>query len=297
MANKLNENSVMLSVLLASYNHEKYVESAVRSIMEQRGVDFELVVVDDGSLDKSPEILKRLSDELGFRFVHRPNKGLIATCVELLSYARGKYFCTFASDDVMPAGRLARQVGYLQAHPQAVACFGQVKPMTEEGVVSADVDPVFLQAVPEIHFDEIFLGIKALHGCAEMFVTEKVRAVGGYDQRFFFEDYPLYLKVLDVYGPQPVLPDLVCCHYREHGNNVHANHNRMYAEFLNIISQYKEHRLYKKAVRNWKTKWFSALAYDQKLEALRRLPELANFSLSFILRFPKLFVPKVFLKC
>ena len=286
----------MVSVLLASYNHEKYIEAAVRSVMEQKGVAFELIVLDDGSKDKSPEILEKLSAELKFRYIHRENKGVVATLNEMLELARGKYFCTFSSDDIMPPDRLRKQSDYLVSHPEAAGCFGQVKPMSENGIVSENLDPVFLKSVPEIRFEEFFLGLKPLHGCAEMFVTEKVRRLGGYDTRFFFEDYPLYLKVLYEYGPQPVLPDIVCCHYRDHGNNMHANHNRMYAEFLRIIEWYKDHKLYSQAVKNWKANWFSALAYAQKGEALKRLPQLATFSAAFFKRLPKLFIPRMFLK-
>ena len=286
----------MVSVLLASYNHEKYIESAVRSVMEQKGVAFELIVLDDGSKDKSPEILEKLSAELKFRYIHRENKGVVATLNEMLELARGKYFCTFSSDDIMPPDRLRKQSDYLVSHPEAAGCFGQVKSMSENGIVSENLDPVFLKSVPEIRFEEFFLGLKPLHGCAEMFVTEKVRRLGGYDTRFFFEDYPLYLKVLYEYGPQPVLPDIVCCHYRNHGNNMHANHNRMYAEFLRIIELYKDHKLYSQAVKNWKANWFSALAYAQKGEALKRLPQIATFSAAFFKRLPKLFIPRMFLK-
>ncbi len=286
----------VVSVLLASYNHEKYVETAVRSVMEQKGVPFELIVLDDGSKDSSPEILEKLSAELKFRYIHRENKGVIATLNEMLELARGKYFCTFSSDDIMPPDRLKKQSDYMQSHPNAVACFGQVKPMSEEGVVEDSVDSVYMQAVPEIHFEEIFLGEKALHGCAEMFVTEKVRQLGGYDARFFFEDYPLYLKVLYEFGQQPVSADIVCCYYRGHGDNMHFNHSRMYSEFLRIIELYKEHRLYQQALKNWKAKWFSALAYAQKGEALKRLPQLASLSPVFLKRLPKLFIPRMFLK-
>ena len=286
----------MVSVLLASYNHEKYIEAAVRSVMEQKGVAFELIVLDDGSKDKSPEILEKLSAELKFRYIHRENKGVVATLNEMLELARGKYFCTFSSDDIMPPDRLRKQSDYLVSHPEAAGCFGQVKPMSENGIVSENLDPVFLKSVPEIRFEEFFLGLKPLHGCAEMFVTEKVRRLGGYDTRFFFEDYPLYLKVLYEYGPQPVLPDIVCCHYRDHGNNMHANHNRMYAEFLRIIALYKDHKLYSQAVKNWKANWFSALAYAQKGEALKRLPQLATFSAAFFKRWPKLFIPRTVAK-
>ncbi len=286
----------VVSVLLASYNHEKYVETAVRSVMEQKGVPFELIVLDDGSKDSSPEILEKLSAEFKFRYIHRENKGVIATLNEMLELARGKYFCTFSSDDIMPPDRLKKQSDYMQSHPNAVACFGQVKPMSEDGVVEDLVDGVYMQAVPEIHFEEIFLGEKALHGCAEMFVTEKVRLLGGYDTRFFFEDYPLYLKVLYEFGPQPVSADIVCCYYREHGDNMHSNHSRMYNEFLRIIELYKEHRLYQQAMKNWKAKWFSALAYAQKGEALKLLPQLASLSPVFLKRLPKLFIPRMFLK-
>ena len=286
----------VVSVLLASYNHEKYVETAVRSVMEQKGVPFELIVFDDGSKDSSPEILEKLSAELKFRYIHRENKGVIATLNEMLELARGKYFCTFSSDDIMPPDRLKKQSDYMQSHPNAVACFGQVKPMSEDGFVEDLVDGVYMQAVPEIHFEEIFLGEKALHGCAEMFVTEKVRQLGGYDTRFFFEDFPLYLRVLYEFGPQPVSADIVCCYYRDHGDNMHSNHSRMYSEFLRIIELYKEHRLYQQALKNWKAKWFSALAYAQKGEALKLLPQLASLSPVFLKRLPKLFIPRMFLK-
>lgn len=286
----------LVSVLLASYNHENFVEAAVRSVMSQKGVPFELIVLDDGSKDSSPEILERLSEELKFRYIHRENKGVIATLNEMLELARGKYFCTFSSDDVMPPDRLARQVQYMESHPDAVSCFGQVVAMRENGTLEKYMEPVYLQAVPEITFEELFLGKKALHGCAEMFVTKVVRDLGGYDSQFFFEDFPLYLKVVYEFGPQPVLANVVCCYYREHGCNMHCDHSKMYAEFLRIIALYKNHALYPKALRNWKAKWFAALAYKDKGEAIRRLPQLASLSSMFLKRLPKLFIPSFLLK-
>ena len=116
------EHMPLVSVLLASYNHEKYVEAAVRSVMEQKGVDFELVVIDDGSTDHSPDILEKLQGELGFRYIHRENKGFVPTMNELLSLARGKYFCSFASDDIMPPDRLKKQSDFMERHPRSVAC-------------------------------------------------------------------------------------------------------------------------------------------------------------------------------
>ena len=285
-----------VSVILPSYNHEPYVESAVRSVMEQTGVDFELIVIDDGSKDRSPEILKRLSEELGFMFIHRPNKGVVATLNEALSLARGLYVCSFSSDDIMPPDRLKNQSDFLDAHPEAVACFGQVMPLFDDGKLG-EMDVRYLRSVPQVSFKESFLGQKALHGCAEMFVREKILAIGGYDNRYYFEDYPLYLKILDHYGPQPVSKDFVCCYYREHGDNLHVNHDRIYGEILRLLAEnYSSHPLYKKAVRAWKSNWFSAVAAQSKLKALRLIPRVISLSPRFWFRLPKLFIPRKLLK-
>jgi len=129
-----------------------------------------------------------------------------------------------------------------------------------------------------------------------MFVREEILVIGGYDGRYYFEDYPLYLKILYNYGPQPVLDDVVCCYYREHGGNMHVNHDRIYREILRVLENYSEHPLYPEAVRCWKANWFSAVAAQSKLEAIRLIPKVISLSPKFWLRVPKLFIPRKLLK-
>lgn len=284
----------LVSVLLASYNHERFVEASVRSVMAQKGVAFELLVLDDGSSDASPEILAKLSREFGFKFLHRANKGLVKTLNELLGMARGKYFCTFSSDDVMPAGRLRLQAEFLEAHPEYVACYGQVREMLPDGSAGRR-DPRYERALPEASFEELFLGKKALHGCADFIRTREFRELGGYDERFLAEDFPSHLALSSRYGSLAVV-DIDCCTYRLHSTNVHYDSEKIYRGFLAALELYKEHPLYRSAVRRFKSAWFSELAYVNKREALRRLPELASFTPVFFKRFLKLFIPKRFLR-
>lgn len=290
------EQFPLVSVLLASYNHAPYVEAAIRSIMDQKGVNFELIVIDDGSKDDSPVILEKLSKELGFRYVHRPNKGVVATCNELLSMARGKYFCTFASDDVMPAGRLAEQSDYLQKHPQYIACFGQIKQMDSNGLVSAKFDPRYLRSIPQVTFEQFFLGEREVHGCSEMLDVAVFRELGGFDASIGQEDFPMILRLLHKCSPLPVIKT-ACCHYRIHGNNMSAansveNVDFLYKNMLDTVDCYKDHPLYKKAKKLWKARYFSALCNCCKREALKRLPELASATPFFWLRTLKLILPK-----
>ncbi len=285
----------LVSVLLASYNHEKYVEAAVRSIMKQEGVAFELLVIDDGSTDSSPEILERLSKELNFKYYHRPNKGFVPTLNELLSEARGKYFCTFASDDIMAPGRLCVQSNFLENHPEKMVCFGLIQLMDGEGNLANSPDARYLRSVPEVTFEEFFLGKKELHGCSEMLRLEAFRKLGGYDESFPFEDFPLWLKLLKKYGSVPVLPN-VCTYYRCHGDNMSSDGDLMYGTFLEVLKLYRDEPLYRKAQNIWKSHWFSNLAFHHKKEAFFRLPQLASFSWPFLKRFPKLLIPRCLLK-
>lgn len=285
----------LVSVLLASYNHEAYVEAAIRSILSQQGVSFELIVIDDGSTDQSPLILESLSKKLGFQFITRPNQGFVSTMNELAKLARGRYFCSFASDDIMPAGRLMIQSTFMEEHPNVPVCFGQTMEMNASGTLELNLDERFLKGVPEVTFEELFLGQKALHGCTEMIRRDLFFEVGGYDSRFFFEDFPLWLRLSYQYGPLPVLEN-VFCYYRLHGNNMHLNHEKMYSELLRVIDLYSEHPLYKRAVWHCKSNWFSSLTYSNKMKALQMFFKLASPSWMFLRRVPKLFIPRRFLK-
>lgn len=289
------EEVPLVSVLLASYNHEAYVEAAVRSIMSQQGVSFELIVIDDGSPDQSPSILKSLSESLSFTLIVRPNKGFVPTMNDLVSHARGKYLCSFASDDVMPAGRLLLQSTFMEEHPKVPVCFGQAIQMDSKGNKESSVDVRFLKGMPSVSFEELFLGQKGLHGCTEMIRREMHLSIGGYDERFNFEDYPLWLKLSHEHGSLPVLKE-VFCYYRVHGKNMHLDHQKMYSAFLEIIKLYRDHPLYEKARRHWKSNWFSRLAGSDKKEALKMFFKLASPSWVFWRRVPKLFIPQKFLK-
>jgi len=269
----------------------------VRSVMEQKEVNFEFLVIDDGSQDESPKILQKLSEELGFYFLARENKGMVPTLNELAGMAKGEYIRTMASDDIMPDGCLKIQLDYMIANPKAPACFGQIKRIFPDSKLEKEPWDNFLKNIPSVSFEDLFLFKKQIHGCSEFIRRSAFDCVGGYSSKFKIEDYPLWLAFSYKYGDLPIIPDVVC-HYRIHadGKNMHRQLAFMYAQFLEIIAEYKSHKLYCKSLRSLKSGWFSILAYSNKKEAFLRLPEFFSFSWVFFRRFPKLFIPKCFLK-
>jgi hypothetical protein len=102
----------LVSVVIPSFNHAKYVAAALRSVFAQSWRNVEIVVIDDGSSDASPSLIAELLRDSPFpqRFVARANRGAPATLNEGVALARGDYFQFLNSDDWLAPSRIARMV-------------------------------------------------------------------------------------------------------------------------------------------------------------------------------------------
>ena len=109
-----------ISVLLPVHNGVPYIEEALRSVMGQTFTDIEIVVIDDGSTDETPDILARLAAEDPRIRVIRPDTNLrLPGALNLgLDHVRGTYVARMDADDICEPDRLARQRAYLEAHPE-----------------------------------------------------------------------------------------------------------------------------------------------------------------------------------
>lgn len=117
----------LVSVLMPVYNGAKYLQQAMDSVLAQTFADFELIVVDDGSVDDSPDIVRAYSDKRIRLIKNASNLGLAGARNRALGEARGKYVAWLDADDVSASHRLQRQVALLDAHPDVCACGTWVK--------------------------------------------------------------------------------------------------------------------------------------------------------------------------
>lgn len=110
--------SPRVTVLMPVYNGAAYLDEAVRSILDQTFTDFELLIIDDGSTDRSVEIVQSFSDPRIRLHRNDRNLGLIATLNKGLSFAAGDYIVRLDCDDVSLPTRLERQVDFMDRNPQ-----------------------------------------------------------------------------------------------------------------------------------------------------------------------------------
>ena len=101
------------------YNAKRYLEEAIESILGQTFRDFEFLIIDDGSTDRSLAILKRYAaQDARIRLSSRTNAGYVVRLNEMLHQARGDLVARMDADDVALPERFAQQVEFLRSHPE-----------------------------------------------------------------------------------------------------------------------------------------------------------------------------------
>ena len=201
----------LLSVVLPTYNGQKYLQHAIDSILSQSYSEFELIIINDGSTDASGKIARAYSDAR-IRYFNQVNQGTTATRNRGLQLARGKYIAYLDHDDLCLAGRFQKQVDFLNSHPD-VALVGTAAEIWVGGNRSdryhrhpVDCTTINFEAL----FDNRFVNSSV------MFRRSVVLNLGGYSTnktRQPPEDYELWSRMIRDYK-MVNLPDVLTV-YRE----------------------------------------------------------------------------------
>lgn len=122
-----------VSVVMPVHDRERYLGAAIESVLGQSFPDFELVIVDDGSRDRSASVARSYRDARIRLVSHARNRGVAAARNTGIAGARGAYLAFLDSDDVAFPDRLARQVAFLDRHPDHAVVGSWVDWMAEDG--------------------------------------------------------------------------------------------------------------------------------------------------------------------
>ena len=174
--------SPKVSILMPVYNSEKYLAQAVESILNQTFTDFELIIVNDGSTDKSLEILKSLAiKDKRICLMSQENKGIAVTRNRMLQKAQGDLIAVMDSDDIALPQRIAYQVEFLDNNPNTVCVGGAFELVDEKGRLLTCLHP----ATDNQKIQESMLkGHTCIHHACVMYRRISALKVGNYAESF-----------------------------------------------------------------------------------------------------------------
>ena len=178
-----------VSVIIPTYNRRDFVREAIASVLAQTYRDFELLVVDDGSNDDTATVVQEFAE---VRYVFQPNRGVSAARNRGVALSNGDLVAFLDSDDLWQPRKLACQVAFFAAHPEAHIC------QTDEIWLRHEVRVNPHNKHRKVGGD-IFA--RSLHLClvspsAVMLHRELFEQVGGFDESLpACEDYDLWLRI------------------------------------------------------------------------------------------------------
>ncbi|MGQ9630980.1 MAG: glycosyltransferase family 2 protein [bacterium] len=187
-----------ISVLMPIYNCRETLRDSIESIIRQTYTDWELIIVDDGSTDDSPEIVSEYArGDSRIRPIRVQHCGIVQALNVGLAKARGELLARQDGDDVSHPERLEKQAAFLREHPEVrvVGCLVDLFPKeaVSEGMAEY-MDWINSAVTPDEILNDMFIESPLVHPSV-MAYTEDIRRVGGYEEGPFPEDYQLWLKL------------------------------------------------------------------------------------------------------
>lgn len=218
----------VVSIILAVFNGDAYLQEAIDSLVGQSFRDFELIVVDDGSTDRSPEILRAYTDPRLRILRNSENQGLTPSLNRGLAEARGEFIARQDADDISEPDRLARQVDFLRRRPEIVMTGSWYREIDSSGAILGNVRlPVDTLSLRW----GLLLYCPFAHSAAVWRRVPVAREVGPYDPRFQYAmDHDLWNRIAARFPVANVGDYLV--RYRLGPHSLTSNHPKAASEEL-----------------------------------------------------------------
>ncbi len=220
-------SSPLISVVIPAYNHEKFIGAAIDSVLQQTCSDLELIVVDDGSTDRTAEVIQGYTDSrLSYYF--QENQDAYNTINRGMGMANGKYIAILNSDDVYSVDRFEKILNYIGERDLACV-FTDVVPISDDGVEFTDPEfgwNVWHQKNRAFYFqvEDIYLAFlkgNYLVTTSNLFMkTEAAGEVGKFCSLRYLHDYDYIFRMAGRFpGQVKYMHDQKLLYYRIHDGN------------------------------------------------------------------------------
>lgn len=247
----------VVSVIVPVYRSERYVLETIRSVVTQSFQDFEVVVVDDGSPDRSIELCRSIDDPR-IRYVHQQNAGLAAARNTGIRHSRGRYLAFLDSDDRWSPDKLARHVEHLEGRADLGISYSYSVLIGEDG---DRLGPYQTLGRSETSARQCFECNPVGNGSNAVVRSEVFSELdGGFDEELRqAEDFEFWVRVAVCTNWRMGCIPLPLTHYRIHSGGLSADVTRQRSFHLQAISKIERyaphlvetHRRAAEANLNW----------------------------------------------
>jgi len=196
-----------VTVIMSAYNAERFIAESIKSILNQTMRNFELIIINDASKDRTDSIIRRFKDKRIRYFQRKYNKGKSHSVNLAFKKAKGKYACIFDADDIMVNYKLEVSAKILDKYPEHGLVYGDAWVIDEASEI---IGPLYFPSrakrsiddkFPDLRFSMTSLRKGALFSQGStMFRMEAIRKVGGLDEKLHVaEDWDLWLRIAEKY--------------------------------------------------------------------------------------------------
>lgn len=229
----VNNSSPEVFVFVPSYNHAKFIEKCLKSIIKQTLPPSKLLVIDDGSKDGSVKIIEKALKECPFEaeFISRENRGLCATLNQGFSLSNGKYFAYLGSDDIWLPEFLEERTKLLERRNEAILGYGHAFFIDEQDIIfdsTADYQENWANYPDGNAFPMLMQGIAPVSSTVfyRRSALEKVK----WNESSRLEDYEMYLNLSSL--GDFAFDKRVFSTWRQHGYNTSKDKLLMLREVI-----------------------------------------------------------------
>ncbi|MGB5963091.1 MAG: glycosyltransferase family A protein [Coleofasciculaceae cyanobacterium] len=186
------QNSFVVSVIIPAYNAERTILETIASVQQQTFSDFEIIVINDGSTDRTLELVQGIQDERVKIFSYE-NGGLPVARNRGISRAKGEFIAFIDADDMWTSDKLELQVAILQQHPEAGVAYSWSRFMNERGELSYVVDDRHIEGNV---YEKLLLNNFLNNGSSLLVRREAIESAGKFDPTLkSCEDWDFYLRL------------------------------------------------------------------------------------------------------
>jgi glycosyltransferase involved in cell wall biosynthesis len=241
-----------ISIVMTVYNGEEFLKESVQSILDQTYRDFEFIIVDDCSTDRTPQLLAEFKDSRVKVYRLKENKGQTYSLNYGISLARGSWIFRQDADDVSLPTRIEKQLSFLKDHPDTIAVGTMIQAIPSKRTQNLHSVRAIEWSNSLLTREDIkkfrYIAPPVVHGSVA-FSKDAFLKAGGYDESYSIgQDLDLWIRLLEI-GAIEKVPEVLYCYRVDPDSMSRKDETKTCFESLTISTKHIKRMLEKELQR------------------------------------------------